>query len=270
MSEAIASSPPAARIARAGSVVRLGQAKRGAGQRHGDRLAGGQGADILGAGFDQVVGRDGPQLRRQAGPAQVVELIGVNFEGEAQVASRHEIRRLCSRLKAPVSQNTSTKGSGRPGTCPCDPSLRRGQHLAANQVGEGVRAVLVIRGRRRALREKWGPARAGLARQAHRAPPSRPARGGFQSITGLGFGGGRAVAQQRVHPRAGLGQELLARGRAGGLHGREDPAPRREDLQVGLPFQAHLELGRTVASPDQVGVRVDEAGHHDPPRGADL
>ena len=61
----------------------------------------------------------------------------------------------------------------------------------------------------------------------------------------------RVCAHQLVHP-----------GVAGGAHGGEDAAAGRQDLQVGFALQAHLELGRPVACPDQVGVRIDKAGQH--------
>ena len=88
-----------------------------------------QGADILGRGFHQVVGGDGPQPGSQPGSAQVVEFVGVDFEGEAQLAGgRQGSRRDCSRLKAPVSQNTSTKGRRPPvrGHAACHQSRRAG------------------------------------------------------------------------------------------------------------------------------------------------
>ena len=74
------------------------------------------------------------------------------------------------------------------------------------------------------------------------------------------------MAQHALGPGAGLvGADRPRGGRRVALHGGEDPPARSQDLQVALALQAHLELGGAVAGPDQVGVRVDKAGHHHPP-----
>ena len=92
-------------------ILRLRQAKGRAGQRHRHRIAARQRLDILRRGLHQVIGRNRLQFGRQLGAAQVVELIGVDFERKAQVSGAVlKICRDCSRVKAPVSQKTSTKG----------------------------------------------------------------------------------------------------------------------------------------------------------------
>ena len=73
--------------------------------------------------------------------------------------------------------------------------------------------------------------------------------------------GGRAVGEHFPQARAGLVQELLDGGLTGEAHGGEDTASSRQDLQVGLAFQAHLELAGTVAYPHQMGMRVDKTRH---------
>ncbi len=67
-----------------GGIVMLCQAKRGTGQCHCDRIGAGKGVNIRWGGLDQMVGRGGAQLGCQAGASQVVELIGMDLEREAQ------------------------------------------------------------------------------------------------------------------------------------------------------------------------------------------
>ena len=69
-------------------VMRLGQAKGRAGQGHRHRSGTRQGGDILRRGLHQVVGRDRAQFGCQAGPAQVVKFIGMDFERETQRLAR--------------------------------------------------------------------------------------------------------------------------------------------------------------------------------------
>ena len=71
----------------------------------------------------------------------------------------------------------------------------------------------------------------------------------------------------RCAAAAGLGEQVVRGGLAGGAHGGKDAPARGQDLQIGLALQAQLKLGGAVAGPDQVGVRVDEAGHDHPPAG---
>jgi hypothetical protein len=101
-----------------------------------------QGVDVPRRGGHQVIGRNRPQLGRQGGPAQVVELVGVDFEGETQVASGFRMRSDCARLKAPVSQKTSTKGSGSP-CLHLPPVPNGGQHLTAQETGVAIRVGFV-------------------------------------------------------------------------------------------------------------------------------
>ena len=46
---------------------------------------------------------------------------------------------------------------------------------------------------------------------------------------------------------------------------REDPTTSCHDLHVAFTLQAHLELARAVACPDQVGMRIHKARHNCPP-----
>ena len=64
-------------------VMRIGQPEGGAGQRHGDGITRRQRGDIRRGCLHQVVGGCRPQFSRQAGAAQVVKLIRVNFERES-------------------------------------------------------------------------------------------------------------------------------------------------------------------------------------------
>jgi len=65
-------------------VMRVCQAKRRAGQRDRHRIALRQCGDVFWRSLHQMICRSCAQLSRQAGPAQVVKLIGVNFERKAE------------------------------------------------------------------------------------------------------------------------------------------------------------------------------------------
>ena len=59
-----------------------------------------------------------------------------------------------------------------------------------------------------------------------------------------------------------MGDERLDGGGARGADSGNDPAASGEDIEILRAFLAHLELGGAVTAPDEVRVRVHEAGHH--------
>ena len=68
----------------------------------------------------------------------------------------------------------------------------------------------------------------------------------------------------REHPqqaRAGLRDERFHAGCARGFDGGNKPAARREDIEIGHAAHFHLEFIGAVARPDDMCVRVYEAGH---------
>ncbi len=84
----------------------------------------------------------------------------------------------------------------------------------------------------------------------------------MQAVTGLGLGGGRPAGEHAQQARARLGDERLDGGGARGADGGDDPAAGCQDVEIFRAGLAHLELGGAVAAPDEVRVRVHEAGHH--------
>ena len=85
----------------------------------------------------------------------------------------------------------------------------------------------------------------------------------LQAVAGLGFGGGGAVGEHALQARAGFVHQRFERSQARLPDGGEDPAAGGQDFQVFGPGHLHFELGGTVPGPDDVGVRVDEAGQDD-------
>ena len=91
--------------------------------------------------------------------------------------------------------------------------------------------------------------------------------GSLQPVAGLRFGGGGAVRQHAIEPRAGLIDQLVQARRAGGAHRGHDAAARVHDLQVRGARDAPLEFVGAIARKDHVRVRIDEARHdHAPAR----
>ncbi len=82
-----------------------------------------------------------------------------------------------------------------------------------------------------------------------------------ETIAGLGFGGGGAIAQHFLSARTGGCHQFFQAGIPGDAHRVDDAATGSHDLLVGLALQAHLKLQGTVAHEDQMGVRVDQARH---------
>ena len=84
--------------------------------------------------------------------------------------------------------------------------------------------------------------------------------GDREPVAALDLDGRRALAQHLRHQRPGPGRQLLVGRRSGRLD-------RRTDATGGVRAARHpgLELRAAVAGEDQVGVRVDEAGHHRAP-----
>jgi len=71
------------------------------------------------------------------------------------------------------------------------------------------------------------------------------------------------VGEHAQQAGTGLRDERLDRSGAGGAHGGDDPAAGGQDVQVVHARHLHGELGRAVAAPDEVRVRVHEARHDD-------
>jgi len=61
-----------------------------------------------------------------------------------------------------------------------------------------------------------------------------------------------------------MGRQLLVRRRPRGRDGRQDPAARRQDLEVARPALAEPELRRPRAREQEVGVGVDETRRDGP------
>jgi hypothetical protein len=83
-----------------------------------------------------------------------------------------------------------------------------------------------------------------------------------EPVPALHLGGRCSGAKQPVQPRQAQAHQRVLAGGARGGDGARDAAAGRGDLQIRGAPQAHLELVHSRSSVYQVGVRVDESGHH--------
>lgn len=81
-----------------------------------------------------------------------------------------------------------------------------------------------------------------------------------ETVAGFDFDGGDAFGQHRVQPGQGGFQQRCIVGLPGGAHGGDDAAAGTGDVGIAHALQALLELARTVAGIDEVGMAVDQAG----------
>jgi len=88
--------------------------------------------------------------------------------------------------------------------------------------------------------------------------------GGAEAVAGLDLDGGRAMLHGEIQPLQAARHQLIQAGLARGLHGAVDPAALSHDLLVGRALDAPLELLSAIAGPDEVRVRIDQAGCHQP------
>jgi hypothetical protein len=87
--------------------------------------------------------------------------------------------------------------------------------------------------------------------------------GGLEGVPGFDLGGGRAVGEhaQQTEPR--LRHERFERCGARRIDRGQDSTACRENVEVVCAGHLLLKLGSAVPSPDDVRVRVHEAGHDD-------
>ena len=90
-----------------------------------------------------------------------------------------------------------------------------------------------------------------------------------QPVARLRLDGGHAVAEHLVQPSPAVGGQLLLARESGGGDGREDPAAGGQDLEVARAALAEDELALARAREQEVRVRVDEPGRHDPAVGVE-
>jgi len=82
----------------------------------------------------------------------------------------------------------------------------------------------------------------------------------LQPVTGLDLDRRRAMRQHPIQTRARRRDQRLHRGRPRRSHRRHDPAAGGHDLHVRRAGNPALELRRAIPHPDQMGVRIHEAG----------
>ena len=80
-----------------------------------------------------------------------------------------------------------------------------------------------------------------------------------EAVAGLRLDRRDAVAEHLVQPPPAVGHQLVRAGRPGRGDGRQDPAARREDLEVARAALAEQPLALARPGEQQVGVRIDEA-----------
>ena len=82
----------------------------------------------------------------------------------------------------------------------------------------------------------------------------------IEAVAGFGFYGRGAVAQHPVAMAAGGGEKFIFSGGTGEGDGAQDASASCGDLLVGGAGDALLEFCGAVASEDEMGVGIDEAG----------
>ncbi|MCL4822728.1 MAG: hypothetical protein KJZ57_00800 [Anaerolineales bacterium] len=82
-----------------------------------------------------------------------------------------------------------------------------------------------------------------------------------EAVTRFRLGGRRSVREHAEQARTRLGDQRFEAGCARRADGGDDPAARGEDVEIVGAGHFHLELVGAVARPDEMGVRVHEAGH---------
>ena len=193
----------------------------------------------------------GPQLPRQPGPADGVDLVGVDLGRQAAAPPRLQDRPGLLRRKHPglAEHVAELRQSLR---------RRRGDHLLAQQpdIGRPVRLVV--------LRQGVGPQEGGdqIHRMALVQGPDGPQllklRVQVQAVSALGLAGGGAEGEHLVQGQPGLVLQRPLSGGPGGPDGGQNAAPLGQDVQVGHPPQLHGQLVLPPAPEDQVGVGVHQ------------
>ena len=200
----------------------------------------------------QVVAAQGPVTRCQGRAALVTELLGMQFDGQAQGLRGLEDAFGLGRCEADVFAESVHR---------VDQACRvlRGQPLAGVvDVGVGAAAVL---GRQRVGRQRGGANGDGqVASDAPRHAQAACFVFGAQAIAGLDFQRGDALGHQHPGALGGTGVEAVVAGGACGRHRAANAATGPSDFFVAGALQAQLEFGGAVAAVDQVGVGVDQAG----------
>ena len=210
-----------------------------------------------------MVGGGGAQLHCERRAAEVVELVSVDLERESESPrAGQDLTRLVEVERPGLAEDVhERKRQARRVGFP--PLLEQGEHCVADNVGVALRVVLVFG--RDGVRAEEGDGQVERAFVFEREQGFEQAQfgGGLQAVTRLGFGGGGAVREHAEQARTGLRDERLDAGLARRADSGEDAAARGQDVEIGRARHLHLELVGAVARPDDVRVRVHEAGHDD-------
>lgn len=202
-----------------------------------------------------MVGRKRQIGGREAGPAEVGELLGMELDRETQLLgavedAAHLFDRKRDALAEAVDGIDQTFGMR---------LLEAGQH----DIGDVIAiAALVFDWRR--MGAEIGGDDADRAKIAESAGGAQHLQLGFdvEPIAGLDLDRRHPLGKQRVETRKRCGDEAVDGQRVGGLDRRDDTAASAGDLFIGGAIQPHLELAGAVAAMDDVGVAIDETRRH--------
>ncbi|MCY1427061.1 hypothetical protein D9M71_428910 [compost metagenome] len=225
-------------------VERAGQQHRhGTGRGHGDGV-------VLGHEL-QVIGRQRLVTRRQAGTGQGRQLLGMQLDRQAQLASLDEHPLDLGRGERQVFTEC-IHGIDQPFGRQC-----RKHHLA-DMADVIVSPVLVLR--RQGMRRQAGTAHGQwqLFTEAANDLEQLAFAGQVQAVAGLDLQGGDAITHQRLDPLAGTDEQFIFAGRASCPHGAGNATTLGGDLGIADPLQALLELAAAIATEHRVGVAVDQ------------
>ena len=238
---------------RDGRQVRVAQRVVGAGQQHGHGAGGLHGGDAVLRQVLDVVARQRTVARGQGRAAHVRELLGMQFDGDAELLrSLKHLLRFGQREGNAFAEHVHRidQAFGR----------ERGQHLVADQVGVVLAAAGVF-GRQRMRAEEGG---------AHRDAEGCAQAAGHaqllalvlqrQAVAGLDLDGADAFVEQGLQAGSCEGKEFVLGRLARGLDGRHDAAAGLGHFFVRGARQPHGEFVGPLAAIDEVGVAVHQAG----------
>ena len=228
------------------------QVEGGRGQEGGHAGGGRQRLHPRRRDVDQVVGRAGPQLRRQLGPAGMGQLVGAETQLDPPLArGPQDAPALLDREHASLAEDVAELGQA--------PLGHRGDHLLHQQV-DVARSPGAMLGRHLVGAEERGDDRDGMsrARPADRLQRAQLGRG-LEPVAALHLGGGGAAGEHLVEAGGDRGLQFFDGRASGGGDGLHDATSRGRDLLVSGPRQAPADLPVPVARESQVGMGVHEA-----------
>lgn len=141
------------------------------------------------------------------------------------------------------------------------PFFEHRQHRLADEIGVALRVVFVFGRDGVRAEERDGKIERTLIVEREQGFEQAQFGRGLQSVARFRFDGGCAVREHTQKTRARLRDQRFDGSHPRRADGGEDAAAFSQNLQVGLARHLHLELVGAVAAPNDVRVRVHEAGH---------